>query len=334
MRKEKRKTMFRILLLLMFGIGIGYAALTTNLSINGSATMTASSWDVHIENLVLNPKNVELSTGDSAATINSTTRTSISYSITLQKPGDFYEFTFDIKNAGTIDAMIGSISSKINGNPITTLPAYLEYRISYSDDQELLENQLLTAGDKETMKVYIGYKKDLDPEDLPETNQTNSFLIEIEYLQADENAIQKLNYYYHVSGNLVSLGDYVPTLGDDYWFSDYEEAMNKIGLPIFVRVGAKKNGEIAKASLGFIYENQLYYIDGGPDYSYEEAKEFLKGVYGISNCSETTYSGYTEWKCGNINFSMKVRTNGYIGGTNKSGGGCSISADGGQGCGN
>ena len=333
MRKEKRKMLFTLLILLLLGIGIGYAALLTNLSINGSTTMIASSWDVHFENLVVNSNSVSLSTGDSAATINPTTRTSISYTITLPQPGDFYEFTVDVKNDGTLDAMIGSITSKMNGIPITSLPAYLEYKISYSDNQELLINQLVAAGDKETIKVYVGYKDDIDPDDLPDTNQTNNFLIEIEYIQADENAVPKLNYHYHVSGTPVYLGSLVPRSSSNC-FDNYQDAINFLGLPVFVRVEAKKNREIVKDSLGFIYNNQIYYIPGGPDFSYDEGKTFITNVFGISKCFETTYSDYTQWKCADGNFQVSVRTNGTVTSGQYYGGGCGINYDGEQGCGN
>ena len=78
-RRETRKMIFTLLFLLILGIGVGYSALLTSLSIDGTSTMIAGSWNIHFENLVLNNNNVALSTGDQAATIASAT-------VTLQEP--------------------------------------------------------------------------------------------------------------------------------------------------------------------------------------------------------------------------------------------------------
>ena len=188
MRREKRKMLYTMLFLLLLSIGIGYAALTTNLSIDGSSTLVAGNWDIHFANISVTNGSVAIGTGNSAATI--TTPTTVTYNVTLTNPGDFYEFTVDVVNAGTIDAMIETISSKLNGVEITTLPGNLDYSVTYSDGARLAPNQLLEAGNSEKYRVRIKYKTDLNPEDLsPDTtNLTLSF--SVTYIQSDENAIE------------------------------------------------------------------------------------------------------------------------------------------------
>ena len=185
MRKRKSNFM-KILVFLLLCIGIGYAALMTDLSINGVANVTHSSWDIHFDNLVVNQEST--ATVDQAANID--TATSISYEVTLSKPGDFYEFNVDVVNEGTIDAMIESVSSKLNNVEITTLPNYLEYSVTYEDDIAIAPNQLLEAGKSETYKVRIGYKKDINPEDLPSIDQTLNLLFTVTYVQADNSAVR------------------------------------------------------------------------------------------------------------------------------------------------
>ncbi len=155
MRKKKKNNFIKIVVFLLLCIGVGYAALMTDLSINGVANVTHSSWDIHFDNLVVNQESS--ATVDQAASID--TPTSISYEVTLTQPGDFYEFTVDAVNEGTIDAMIESVSSKLNNVEITTLPNYLEYSVTYEDEIALTPNQLLEAGSSETYKVRIAYKK-------------------------------------------------------------------------------------------------------------------------------------------------------------------------------
>ncbi len=187
MRRKKKNNFIKILVFLLLCIGIGYAALMTDLSINGVANVTHSSWDIHFDNLVVNQESNAMV--DQAANID--TNTSISYEVTLTKPGDFYEFNVDVVNEGTIDAMIESVSSKLNNVEITTLPNHLEYSVTYEDDIAIAPNQLLEAGNSETYKVRIGYKKDINPEDLPSTDETLNLLFTVTYVQADENAIPK-----------------------------------------------------------------------------------------------------------------------------------------------
>ncbi len=185
-RKQKKRQLYRLLFLFLLCMTIGYAALISDLSINGIAEIANSSWDIHFENIQVKDGSI---TPDSAANID--TDTSVSYEVTLSQPGDFYEFNVDVVNEGTIDAMISTVSSKMNNVEITTLPAYLEYSVTYEDDIAIAPNQLLAAGTSETYKVRIAFKTDINPEDLPQTDETLDLLFTVTYVQADENAIPR-----------------------------------------------------------------------------------------------------------------------------------------------
>ena len=190
MKNNKKKNIVFVLLLLIVGLSIGYSLLSTNLQINGSSKIKGSSWDIHFENVVVNTDSVALTTGDVAATIQSST-TEVSYTVTLNKPGDFYEFTVDAVNAGSVDGMIDSVTSKLNDAVITTLPAYLDYSVSYSDGVAISPNQLLKAGESETYKVRVEFKKDIENSELPTTAQTLTFHFEVVYVQADNTAVER-----------------------------------------------------------------------------------------------------------------------------------------------
>ena len=73
MKNNKKKNVLFVLLLLIVGLSIGYSLLSTNLKINGSSKIKGSSWDIHFENVVVNTDSVALTTGDVAATIQSST---------------------------------------------------------------------------------------------------------------------------------------------------------------------------------------------------------------------------------------------------------------------
>ena len=204
MKKYKGKSIFIFLVVLICSLGIGFSFLRTELKINGTATVNNARWDIHFVNIVINPDSVELSTGDSAATISSST-TEVTYAVTLKNPGDFYEFTVDAVNAGTIDAMIDTISSKMGGVEIETLPNYMEYSVTYSDGVPLEKNHYLKAGETKTYKVHIGFKKDIDASDLTGQIESNSLSFRVAYVQADSNAVEKLSLFaYHDWDTIIS----------------------------------------------------------------------------------------------------------------------------------
>ena len=185
----QRRYRMTVLVMLLLGISMGYALLTSNLNILGVAGILNPTWDIHFENVQVKSGSVTAPT----PTID-TNKTTVSYSVTLNTPGDFYEFTVDAVNAGTIDGMITEISSTLNNVEIEdNLPPALEYSITYEDGVELAENQILSAGDYETYKVRVGYKTDIDPEDLPDIEQTLNLTLTVTYQQADDNS-EEINH--------------------------------------------------------------------------------------------------------------------------------------------
>ena len=202
MKNRKRRDYLGLLLLLVVGLSVGYALLRTNLTINGTSKIKGNTWDIHFENLIVSTGSVELSTDDVAAAIGSNT-TEVSYTVTLSQPGDFYEFEVDAVNAGSIDGMVESVTSKLNDAVITTLPAYLDYSVSYSDGVEILPNQYLKAGESETYKVRIEFKKDIENTDLPTSVQTLTLDFGVAYIQADNTATEVEHYKYVYTVNQV-----------------------------------------------------------------------------------------------------------------------------------
>ena len=187
MKKNKKRAKI-LLLLLILCISIGYAILSTNLNITGTTGIDNAKWDIHWNNVQVTTGSVTGTNVTTPATIDSA-KTTVSYSIQLDKPGDFYEFTVDAVNAGTIDGMIDTISSKLNNEEIITLPAYLNYSITYSDGTPLQANQELKANTTETYKVRVEFKKDITNEQLPESTQTLNLSFTVTYKQATEDAI-------------------------------------------------------------------------------------------------------------------------------------------------
>ena len=102
MRRNKKKSRQLALLLILLGITVGFALLSTTLKINGTAGIKSSQWDIHWENVQVNNEST-VTTEEPAITEN---RTKVTYEVNLELPGDFYEFTVDAKNDGSINGKI------------------------------------------------------------------------------------------------------------------------------------------------------------------------------------------------------------------------------------
>ncbi len=182
MRHRRKQSLLLVLIILVAFLGIGYAYLTTTLTIAGTADVDRNTWNVFWDNVQVTSGSVTGSQVIQAPTINSS-KTTVSFRIRLKDLGEFYEFTVDAKNTGTLDAMISTISKTTN------IPAYLKYTVTYSDDIEIAEKQLLSSNSTETYKVRVEYKTDVNPEDLPATAQTVTISFDVTYVQADGTAI-------------------------------------------------------------------------------------------------------------------------------------------------
>ena len=181
MKKNNKNLIYSILLLILLSIGIGYAYLTSNLSITGSTKVSGNTWDIHFANLVVNGNSV---TATTPATIDSTNNTSINYAITLDKPGDFYEFTVDIVNAGSIPGKINLVT--ING--ITSeVEDIIDYSITYSNNKLVQVNDILNANSSKNIKVRIYFIEDITPEDLLDTEANLNLTLSITYNQSNES---------------------------------------------------------------------------------------------------------------------------------------------------
>lgn len=106
-RKKNKKILAIIILLLLLGITVGYAALSQALIINGTARIT-SDWNISFKSITL--------TNSSGAMKNEPVLnkedTSITFDISLEKPGSYVEYEIVVENKGSIAAKLEKISNK------------------------------------------------------------------------------------------------------------------------------------------------------------------------------------------------------------------------------
>ncbi len=203
-KKNTKKKNLKYLLVLLLLISVGYAAIATTLKINGTATVKGTKWDVYWEPTSVSITNGSVTTtAENAAQVtDTTTKDEVAYNINLNQPGDFYEFTVDAVNNGSIDAMIaqnGVINKVYSDAECTqeiTLPEYLNYTVTYADptapaiaDYQTIAKKSGTTPTTKKFKVRVEYRTDIDKETLnTSTDQTLYFRFNVNYVQADDHA--------------------------------------------------------------------------------------------------------------------------------------------------
>ena len=220
-KNKKNKTLLTVLILLL-AITIGYAAIATTLKINGSADVKSARWNVYWDenSIAVTEGSVETSQGNGAR-VTDAGKTQIEYSVELSEPGDFYEFTVDAVNEGSLNAKIAPNGVKNNvyesdGTTPKNLPDYLGYTVKYAEnDADVTAGDVLEAkkGNTPTRKKYkvrVWYKTDIDPSTLNEsTTETLKLVFEVDYVQGDK--VQPQNPVRIISGTKgnLQLGDIV-----------------------------------------------------------------------------------------------------------------------------
>ncbi|MBR4178746.1 MAG: hypothetical protein IKR57_05325 [Bacilli bacterium] len=184
MRKEKslQNIIIVILAIAVLAMSVGFAVYEQNLSITGTATFTASKWDVHFDTSTFNE------TSDIKASSKEVGNTAITYSVTLPSPGSTYSFTVNVKNFGTIDATL----KKITMTGLTTEQAkYITYTVNYAGTDYTQTTDNLSIGlaaqnhATATVTVTVSYVKPANATDLPSTDQNVTLTAQFDYIDAN-----------------------------------------------------------------------------------------------------------------------------------------------------
>ena len=146
--KRKKTSNLFVLVLIILGISVGYALLSTTLNINGVAGINKHTWDIHWD-----PTSVKESPGSVTATtpayVSDSENKVITFGTELELPGDYYEFTMDARNYGDIDAILEKIDVnfyKEDGVTPMELSNCLQYSLTHADDTPYELGETLLVG--------------------------------------------------------------------------------------------------------------------------------------------------------------------------------------------
>ncbi len=188
MEKERRTKalVVVVLLIVIAGLTVAFAALSTTLNINGTAYLDAAKWGIKFENLS-EPVKVGTVTTTGTAKIEETKSAEINgINVSLSTPGDKVVYTVDLVNEGTINAKIDKIEKiKLTSGQ----QKYLTFKVTDKDGREVSEGDILSAGETRSLTITIEFIKDLTKEDLPASTSTISLSYKLNFVQTDDKVI-------------------------------------------------------------------------------------------------------------------------------------------------
>lgn len=234
-------------------IGIGFAYLSSQLNIIGTATLGASTWDVHFENINI----LEGSIYSTQPTIGSD-GTSVDYVVDLELPGDYLKFTVDAVNNGSMDTMIKSIN---NIGLTEEQENYLEYSVTYANLAPVEAKDYLRIGSKETYIVTVTYKKDITASDLPSTNQSINLKFSVEFEKADSTGKDKKGIrIIKKEATTIATGDEL-AIGDEHFYI-VSTAVDKTVLLSKYNLDVTNNIQSSGANATIVaFSNHAYWLD-------------------------------------------------------------------------
>lgn len=178
MNKMKKGLSILLLIVLLVGITVGFSVLSSTLNINGTSTIKVPGWDVHFAN-------VNVASGSVNAT-NPPSITSgelaINYSVALENPGDYYEFTVDVVNNGTMDAMLNAAPTLTGVS--ASQDVYFNYTLTYANGNQVNQGDYIASGNKRTIKVRVEIDPSINQSQLPTSTQVLNLTAALEYVQA------------------------------------------------------------------------------------------------------------------------------------------------------
>ena len=212
-RNRKIKTLSLVALIVaVLGLGVAFAALSSKLTINGSAKAQAGSWNIHFTKTLDMPTQT---TGNASFTEPTLSDTSIlGFKATVTKPGDSVTYYFDIVNSGTVDALIEDYVFKtgylecsgesfsdhpeckiydfnsdgfVDSNDYGVWNASIKYGLYYTDNnKEIKSGDTISAGETKHAKLVVEYlssSKYLLPDGMQITSMKNK-PITIDFVQS------------------------------------------------------------------------------------------------------------------------------------------------------
>ena len=192
-KREKKNILIGGLLVAIIAMAVGYAALAQQLTINGTAQVS-STWDVKFTSI--SAGTASNSAGVASTATNRTepdyTKTTATFDVEFQTPGDTMEYDIVVTNDGSLDAKLANVvatasSAGGSGDLELTEANGINYEITIDGNSiEQAKNTVLagkTDGAAKTSTVHVKVWWDENATTIPE-NAVKKLTVTLEYVQA------------------------------------------------------------------------------------------------------------------------------------------------------
>lgn len=154
-------------------MSIGFAALSSQLTIRGNATIS-DTWNVQIASITKK----EGSTGVTETSQPTHTATTANFNVSLKEPGDYAIYTVTVKNTGSLDAVLTRITETEGEGG----SAAIKYTVTPAAGSEQGSDLPKTTG-THTFDVKVEYLSTAVGENAPEANASKSLTVTLDYNQ-------------------------------------------------------------------------------------------------------------------------------------------------------
>ena len=205
--RNKRKLIIYVLVGVLMLTTVAYAALSTVLNVSGTVVKKGNLWNIYFTN----PSSASIVGTATGSSIN-IQASSLNFQVSLYKPGDKVTYTVDIKNGGTIDAVLNSIS--LTGLD-TAKSNSLNYTVTYSNGSTIKEGDTLNIGASRTIKITVEF--DSSATSIPESDVNLTFGVTLIYGQSTSSSstgtsgITSNNVIAGIYGESIQNGTPTPT---------------------------------------------------------------------------------------------------------------------------
>lgn len=302
---KKKKYMVILLIIVITCISIGYASISSNMLINGTAIIQNKKWKIYFDNVNINEQSVSAKVEPETVGNNTI---SIGYEVDLAKPGDFHEFTVDIVNDGDLTAVLDEFT-------ITQLTdaqkKYLNYTVKYNDGNAIAKNDTVAAHSSEKLLVKIEYLKDVTSADLPTADEAISLNVELTYVPESSNSQEGGNTGENPGGNTgenPSEDSKESAIADQMvlgysWTSDGKAADGRKYL-------------VKKAMANRTTTNELIQVKTGDSFTVKQTSQYVFGYFFVTLEEDGNYyfTSDTGWQTSikNNDITITATEDGYL----------------------
>ena len=315
------------LIIAVISMGVAFAAFSATLTINGSAEIEASSWDIYFTNAATNGvkpstatpvPSANIYTDGTARDLGSTyVATTFTWDASFRSPGDYIRYTIYVKNGGDYDAHVVSFNTpSIQCSSEQSGCSHLHYGLyTNTDGTSPLDSTFrVNAGQTGTLYLIVNLDDEYGSDNVSASIAglvssdvtTNPISISILFEQVVGNSSgggnsgggnsgggQASNALYY-AGNL-----YDEQLGSwyDSWVS-MAELMESNSMPIIPNVYIKKENNVN--SICYFNNSTEYCFDSST--TYNDGEQFCSSIngdyddYGSDGDKECrTYNGYIQF---------------------------------------